>query len=93
MPWDHGDWGGPGDWGGGWDRPPMPPGPGGQQPRRIIQMVEPVAQHGLRELQRGVNPMHVMREVAAAGYLVGTGFTANQAVQMVEQWEHMGFFP
>lgn len=105
MSWDHGDWGGPedwgnsgdwnkpGDWGGGWGRPPMCPGSGGgsQQPRQILQMIEPVAQHGVRELEAGVNPTHTMRQVAAAGYLVGSGYSPRQAIEMVEKWERMGY--
>jgi hypothetical protein len=32
-----------------------------------------------------------MRQVAAMGYLVGTGYTPYQAIQTVEQWEQMGY--
>jgi hypothetical protein len=99
MPFDHGEWGptgewaGPGGWPGGWDQPPFVPGRPPQDPRQLIRYLEPVAQHGLRQLQAGVDPLHVMRQVAAMGYLVGTGYTPYQAIQTVEQWEQMGFLP
>lgn len=99
MPYDHADWGTPGgawggsgNWGGGWHHPPTTPGMPPQNPRQLIQMLEPVSQHGLQELQAGVDPLHVMRQIAAAGYLVGTGYTPFQAVQTVERWEDMGVF-
>lgn len=95
MPFDHGDWGSTGEWGGasgwpGWDQPPFVPGRP-QDPRQIIRYLEPISQHGLRQLQAGVDPLHVMREVSAMGYLVGTGYMPYQAIQTVEQWEQMGF--
>ncbi|MGI6604849.1 MAG: hypothetical protein GX062_05775 [Firmicutes bacterium] len=84
-------WGGSGNWG-GWQQPPGCPGIPNNDPRQIVQQIDPVAQHGLTELQAGVDPLHTMRETALGGYLVASGCSASQAIQLIEQWEQMGLF-
>lgn len=47
----------------------------------------PIVQHGTREIRMGAPLEHVLREVALVGALMGTGMTAQQALQYVEQRE------
>ncbi len=57
-------------------------------PHRYIRAVEPVVQHGLREMSlEGASLEHVIREVALMGALVGAGSTATEAIRQVEAIE------
>ncbi|MBM6617200.1 hypothetical protein JR050_05865 [Bacillus sp. RD4P76] len=51
-----------------------------------LSAVEPVVQYGLNEAQTTSLP-HAMREVAAISYLMGQGYNAQVARQVVESWE------
>ncbi|HLN63595.1 MAG TPA: hypothetical protein VK464_18825 [Symbiobacteriaceae bacterium] len=55
-----------------------------------VQTVQPLVEHGLREIQAGGTVEHSLREVALAGWLVGRGQTPQNAIRIVEQSEYAG---
>lgn len=58
-----------------------------QQFTRNLRQIDPLVQHGLREIQSGAPVDHILREVALMGTLVGSGMNVNQAIRAVEQVE------
>ena len=56
-------------------------------PHRYVRAIDPIVQHGIRELREGATVGHTLTEVALMGALVGAGATPTQAVRQVEQME------
>jgi hypothetical protein len=58
----------------------------------VLNMIQPLVQHGLYELPKTSVP-HVLNEVAAIGYLMGRGYDFYTARRIVESWEVDESFP
>lgn len=56
-------------------------------PHRLLPMLEPIVNHGLRELATGATPQHTLTQIALMAALVGTGQAPQQAIRFVEQHE------
>lgn len=52
-----------------------------------LSVVEPWVRNGLREAQE-ISPEHALREAASVTYLIGRGYPARVAHQIVESWWH-----
>lgn len=55
-------------------------------PYNFLLQVQPVVQHGLRELDRS-GTRHSLTETALISYLLGMGFDYRTARAIVESWE------
>ncbi|GIP34132.1 hypothetical protein [Paenibacillus sp. J2TS4] len=61
-------------------------------PRVLLDRVRPLVNYGLREAHKtGVR--HAMTEVALIAYLMGMGYSPQQAHKLVESWEIDETFP
>jgi hypothetical protein len=63
--------------------------------QRLLQSVEPVVRHGLREVQGGAPIQHALREIALMAALIGSGVPPAEAIRRVESGERglIGFPP
>ncbi|MBM6618969.1 hypothetical protein [Bacillus suaedaesalsae] len=52
-----------------------------------VQYMDPLVQRALQEVNEGINLTHLFQEFILSGVLVGRGYTPEQAIEQVEQWE------
>ncbi|WP_240186174.1 hypothetical protein [Lysinibacillus fusiformis] len=45
---------------------------------------------GLEDVQRGINPTHILQEFILMGVLVGKGYSPEKAYETIEEWERTG---
>lgn len=69
---------------------PYAPGSRRAHPDQIVRAMSLLEEQAQREAQGGVPLSSVLREVALAGFLVGTGMAVNSAVELVRQWRLSG---
>jgi hypothetical protein len=55
-----------------------------------VQAVEPLVLHGVQEIQYGGTIDHTLRQVSLAGWLMGRGMSASDAIRQVEAAEYAG---
>lgn len=58
-----------------------------QSMTRYLRMVDPVVQHGMREIQQGASVEHTLRETALIAAMVGAGIDPSRAIAQVERAE------
>ncbi|WP_212744590.1 ferritin-like domain-containing protein [Bacillus sp. E(2018)] len=55
-----------------------------------VSYIDPLVQRALKETEEGINLTHLYQEFILSGVLVGQGFTPQQAIEQVEEWEKTG---
>lgn len=59
-------------------------------PDQWVTYIDPLVKRALKETEEGINLTHLYQEFILSGVLVGQGFTPEQAIQQVEEWEKTG---
>ncbi|MBX8943059.1 cupin domain-containing protein [Lysinibacillus sp. K60] len=62
----------------------------GKTPDEWVRYTEFLVNEGLEDVQRGVNPTHILQEFILMGVLVGKGYSPVEAYETVEEWERTG---
>ncbi|MDM5318111.1 ferritin-like domain-containing protein [Fictibacillus sp. b24] len=55
-----------------------------------VTYIDPLVKRALKETEEGINLTHLYQEFILSGVLVGQGFTPEQAIEQVEEWEKTG---
>jgi hypothetical protein len=56
-------------------------------PDQWVEYIQPLVDRALTEVEEGINLTHLFQEFILSGVLVGQGFTPQQAIEQVEEWE------
>jgi hypothetical protein len=56
-------------------------------PDQWVEYIQPLVARALTEVEEGINLTHLFQEFILSGVLVGQGFTPQQAIEQVEEWE------
>ncbi|QIC49651.1 cupin domain-containing protein [Lysinibacillus sphaericus] len=62
----------------------------GKTPDEWVRYTEFLVNEGLEDVQRGINPTHILQEFILMGVLVGKGYSPEKAYETVEEWERTG---
>ncbi|MED1602781.1 hypothetical protein [Alkalihalophilus marmarensis] len=55
-----------------------------------VEYIQPLVTFALEEVKEGINLTHLFQEYILAGVLVGQGFSPEEAIAQVEDWEKTG---
>jgi len=55
-----------------------------------VEYITPLVERALAETKEGINPQHLYQEFILSGVLVGLGYTPEDAIRQVEDWEKTG---
>ncbi|WP_217588104.1 hypothetical protein [Lentibacillus saliphilus] len=56
-------------------------------PDQWVTYIQPLVDRALQEMEEGINPEHLYQEFILSGVLVGLGYSPDQAIEQVEEWE------
>lgn len=59
-------------------------------PDELVTYITPLVDMAMEEVKEGINLEHLFQEYILSGVLVGAGYTPEQAIEEVEDWEKTG---